>query len=78
MVDRFRYVAVMSSSKMSYREMALCNVVFGYGQLGDCERVREYYERALREFPDNVLAKTALRTMEGMWEKGVMPNERDC
>lgn len=69
-VDRFRYVAVMSSSKMSYREMALCNVAFCYGQLGDCERMREYYERTLREFPDNVLAKTALRALEGVWEKG--------
>lgn len=69
-IDRFRYVTVMSSSKMSYREMALCNVAFCYGQMGNCERMREYYDRALRDFPDNIVAKTALRVLDEMWEKG--------
>lgn len=50
-IDRWRYLVLLSSSRMSYREMALCNIAFAYAQLGDGVRSRQTYERVLREFP---------------------------
>lgn len=63
-IDRFRYVTLLSSSRVSYREMALVNIAFCHGQIGAGREAREYYERALAEFPDSELAKAALRMME--------------
>ncbi len=41
--------------------MALNNIAFCYGQMGNGEKSREYYEKILQEFPGSGLAKTALR-----------------
>jgi len=52
-VDRYRYLTVMSSSKLSYQEMALLNLGFCYKQLGNEEKSKEYYGRAVNEFPES-------------------------
>ena len=59
-LDRFRYLLLGSSSKASYKEMALLNIAFCYSQLGKGEQCRAYYEQAVTEFPDSVVAKAAL------------------
>lgn len=65
-LDKYRYLTLLSSSKMSYKEMALNNIAFCYGQAGDGIRSKEYYERTLQEFPDSGLAKAGLRLINSV------------
>lgn len=62
-IDQYRYVTLLSSSAMTYKEMALNNIAFCYGQLGDGQKAKAYYERTLREFPHNGLAKAGLNML---------------
>jgi tetratricopeptide (TPR) repeat protein len=63
-VDRFRFITLLSSSRMSYTEMALINMAFCYGQIGDGKKSIELYEKTLKEFPDSEIAKASLRMYE--------------
>lgn len=60
-MDKYRYLVMLSSGRLSYREMALINIAFCYGQAGNGIMARGYYERTLQEFPDSSVAKTALK-----------------
>ena len=60
-VDKYRYLTLLSSSKMSYKEMGLCNIAFCYSQTGDVLKAKEYYEQIINEFPNNGIALTGLR-----------------
>ena len=62
-IDKYRFIILLSSSRISYKEMALLNIAFCYGQLGDGKRSREFYEKTLTEFPDSEMAKTALNML---------------
>ena len=59
-IDRWRYVVLLSSNAIPYREMALCNIAYCHAHLGEGARAVEYYERALREFPGSALAAASL------------------
>lgn len=63
-LDKYRYLLLLSSSKMGYKEMALNNIAFGYSQIGDGKKAKEYYERLLLEFPKNGIAKAALKMID--------------
>jgi tetratricopeptide (TPR) repeat protein len=63
-VDRWRALTMLSSARMSYREMALVNVAFCHAQVGDGRRAESAYREALARFPDSVMAGAALRLME--------------
>jgi hypothetical protein len=65
-IDRFRAITLMSPSAPSYREMAMANVAFCYGQLGDGEKCRLYYQRCLERFPGSGLATSALRILDSV------------
>lgn len=65
-VDKYRIVTLLSSSKMSYREMALANIGYCYSQIGEGNKAKEYYERTLKEFPESGLAKSALNMMNSV------------
>ncbi len=60
-IDKFRFLTLLTLSRISYKEMALNNIAFCYGQIGKGDKSIEYYEKTLREFPDSVMAKVALR-----------------
>lgn len=60
-IDKYRYLIMLSSSKMSYKEMALNNIAFCYGQSENGMKSKEYYEKALQEFPESGVAQSALR-----------------
>ncbi len=64
-LDKYRYILLLSSSKMSYREMSLCNIAFCYSQIGEAQQAKAYYENVLMEFPDNVIATAALKMITG-------------
>lgn len=59
-VDKFRFITMLSSSKMTYKEMGLCNIAFCYSQNGNGQKAKEYYEQVLKEFPDNGLATAGI------------------
>lgn len=63
-VDHWRFLTLLSSSRISYREMALLNVAYCYSQIGDGERSRAYYQQALQEFPGSRMTESALRMLE--------------
>jgi tetratricopeptide (TPR) repeat protein len=65
-IDRFRSIVLMSPSAGSYREMALANIAFCYGQIGDGERSRFYYQKCLDLFPGSGLATAALRMLDSV------------
>jgi len=75
-LDDWRFITLLSSSRISYREMALLNVAYCYGQTGDGPRSRDYYQRVIQEFPGSGIAKSSLRMFEaskGISEPGAPP-----
>lgn len=65
-VDTYRFLTMFSSSSMSYKEMALCNIAFCYGQMGQGLRAKAAYERVLQEYPANGLAHAALNLINSL------------
>lgn len=65
-VDKYRFLTLLSSSKRSYREMALCNIAFCHTQIGNGQQAKQMYEAILQEFPDNDLALAALNMLRSM------------
>ncbi|MDR0262577.1 MAG: tetratricopeptide repeat protein [Sphingobacterium sp.] len=62
-LDKYRAVTMFSASKMSYREMALCNIAFCYSQTGQAEKAKALYEEILQEYPENGIAYYALNSI---------------
>ena len=63
-VDQYRYLTMLTPAKQTFREMALVNTAYCYTQLGDGEQAQAYYQRTLNEFPDSMMAKTALNLLD--------------
>jgi tetratricopeptide (TPR) repeat protein len=63
-VDKYRSIVLLSSSRISYLEMAMLNIAFCYGQLGDGEKSKELYEKTLLKFPDSQMAMSSLKMYE--------------
>lgn len=59
-VDKYRYLTLLASSKMTYREMGLCNIAFCESQLGHGQKAKQLYETIVAEYPENGIALTAL------------------
>ena len=68
-VDKYRFLTLLSSSKMTYKEMGLCNIAFCFGQTGNGQKAIEYYEQTLKEFPDNGLAIAGLNMLKSSGQK---------
>ncbi|WP_269241858.1 tetratricopeptide repeat protein [Flavobacterium limnophilum] len=62
-IDKYRFITLLSSSKMNYREMALCNIAFCYGQIGNGTKAIEFYQKTLVEFPENGIAESVLKML---------------
>ena len=65
-VDNWRYVTLMSSSRISYQEMALLNIAYCYGQLGEEAMAKEFYQKTLHQFPDSAMAKAAIKMLDSV------------
>jgi tetratricopeptide (TPR) repeat protein len=63
-IDNYRALTLLSASGMCYREMALVSLGFCYGQIGDGQNSRVNYEKCLELFPNNEMAKSAIRLMD--------------
>lgn len=62
-LDRTRYISLLSASKLAYKEMALLNSAYCYGQLGDVEMMKKYVKRTLEEYPKSQSAHDAMNTI---------------
>ena len=62
-VDTFRAFTVFTTSKQSYREMAIVYKAFTLVCLERKEEAKEYYEDCLKEYPDNSMAYEVLKMM---------------
>jgi tetratricopeptide (TPR) repeat protein len=67
-IDDWRFLTLLSSSGISYREMALLNMAFCSAQIGDGIKARKTYEKVLSEFPASGIAHAALRLMDAAKE----------
>ncbi|WP_445710687.1 tetratricopeptide repeat protein [Flavobacterium sp.] len=65
-IDKYRYLTLFSSSRMSYREMALCNIAFCYSQIENGTKALEYYEKAQHEFLDSGLALAGINMLKSI------------
>jgi tetratricopeptide (TPR) repeat protein len=63
-IDKYRFLVLLSSSRASYIEMALLNIAFCYGQIGEGAKSKDYYESTLREFPGSQMAIVSLRMFD--------------
>jgi len=65
-IDKNRFLTLLSSSRISYKEMALNNIAFCYGQIGNGIKSKEFYERTLKEFPESAIAKAGLNMLNSI------------
>lgn len=68
-IDNYRFLTLLSSSKMSYREMGLCNIAFCYSQIGNGSKAIEFYQQTLKDYPENGVAKAGLNMFNSLKEK---------
>jgi hypothetical protein len=69
-IDRYRSITLLTPSAASYREMALANIAFCHGQLGNGEECRAYYRKCLERFPNSGVAASALRMLDSVAHAG--------
>lgn len=43
--------------------MALCNIAFCYGQIGEGQKAKEYYQQTLTEYPENGMAQAGINML---------------
>lgn len=63
-IDKYRFLTMLDSSAVPYREMALCNIAYSYIQLDEKFKAQEYYQKALAEFSRSYIAKSGLEYIE--------------
>ena len=68
-IVKYRYLTLLSSSKVSYTEMALMNIVFCYAQLNDVKLAKEYCQKTLEYFSDSETAKSTLNMISSLENK---------
>ncbi len=74
-IDKFRFLTLLSSSKMTYKEMGLCNIAFCYSQTSNGQKAKEYYEQVRKEFPENGLATVALKMINSLGQAAASGKE---
>lgn len=52
-IDQYRAITLFSTSKDSYAEMALINIINCFRQLGDVKMARKYLQILQEKFPEN-------------------------
>lgn len=62
-VDKYRFLLMISSSERSIREVSVCNLAFCLLHTGEIDKAKELYETVLLEYPKNIIAKGALKTI---------------
>lgn len=60
-MDRYRAISMLDYTGMDWREIMFANMVVNLVLAEDRERAIELYQKCLDLYPDNPLAKPALR-----------------
>ena len=63
-LDKYRFITMLASSAVSYREMALCNIAYSYARLNEMGAALQAYRRVLQEFPESEIAKGGIEYIE--------------
>jgi tetratricopeptide (TPR) repeat protein len=63
-LDKYRLLVLLSSSKMSYKQMALNNIAFCYSIKGDRLKSIDYYHRIMTEFPKQKMPESVDAVVE--------------
>lgn len=63
-MDKYRFITAFSVSKDTFKEIALNNIAFCYGQLGDGAKALYYYKQTLAENPENGMALASIRFLQ--------------
>lgn len=74
-IDKYRYIVLLSASKISYTEKSLINIAVCYIRMGDVNKAKEYYENTLSQFPDSEMAKMALQKLNAAANTTSTPEE---
>lgn len=69
-IDKYRTVILFSTSKISYTEMALCNIAYCYSQIGEGKKSKEIYQKVLTENPKNEIANSAIKMFQSFENNG--------
>jgi len=56
-IDEYRAYVMLSISRLSYREMALMNIIYAYQKLGKMTEARKVQNNLAKEFPNNPYGK---------------------
>ena len=56
-IDTYRAFTLFSTSALSYREMALMNMVYCYNQLGKKKEAQKFHSLLARDYPNNSFLK---------------------
>ncbi|HYG16085.1 MAG TPA: tetratricopeptide repeat protein [Bacteroidia bacterium] len=68
-LDKYRFITLLTVSKIPVREMALLNIASCCKELGNNFKAKEYYNRVLTEFPGSIMAQTALNMLNSFNDK---------
>lgn len=68
-MDQYRFITLLSAAKQGYREMAFVNSGYCYLQLNNQEKAKGYYEKTLRDYPNNEMGKFGLKVINGKENK---------
>jgi tetratricopeptide (TPR) repeat protein len=63
-IDKYRSVTLLISSRRTFREISLCNLAYCLTQVRRIDEAKKMYEDVLLEYPNNIVAKAALKTFE--------------
>jgi hypothetical protein len=67
-IDRRRFFLKLSSI-YTYREIVLVDLAVCYSQIGEGEKSKRYYQRVLKEFPNNRVAQVSLKAIQAYESK---------
>jgi tetratricopeptide (TPR) repeat protein len=77
-LDARRSLAFGVASQNSYRVIALGNMAYCFGQMGDRAKAIDLYEQVLREVPDHAVAVASLNMLRAGDSKGDPASERSA
>ena len=63
-VDKYRYITLLSSSRISYTEMAMLNEAFCLSQIGEKNKAIKRYREILVTFPKSEMAEAAIKMLD--------------
>ena len=65
-IDKYRFLLMVSSSKLCIMELLLCNLAYCHLQIGDVKIAKLTYEEVLRRYPENANARVQLQTINAV------------